>query len=288
MKKLLVFLFCFAMYSVGIASTDTAKNGLEQIFGEKGAAQGDVVKFTFPRSDLRVKMGKVTVSPGLAMTSWAGFKIGEDRSVVMGDLVLTNSEVQPVIKKCGEMGIEVTALHNHLIGSSPNLMYLHYAGSGDPTALANAIKAVLKMTKTPMVKSAAKTEVMKSDELTKLEGIMGRKGQQKGNLIQFGVQRNDKITENDMEIPSALGTAMPINFEILGKIAATTGDFVLIADEVNPVIKALSANNIQITAIHNHMLKEAPRLFFLHFWGYDNPTTLAKGIKAALDHVNVK
>ncbi len=288
MKKLIVLLFCIATFSAGIAATDAAKTDLEQIFGQQGVAQGDVVKFIFPRSDLKVKIGKVTVAPGLALTSWAGFKMGEDRSIVMGDLVLTNSEVQPVIKKCGEIGIEVTALHNHLIGSSPNLMYLHYAGSGDPSALANAVKAVLKMTKTPMGKGAAKTAVMKSDELTTLEGIMGRKGQQKGNLIQFSFERKDKITENDMEIPLALGTAMPINFQLVGKKAATTGDFVLIAAEVNPVIGALSASNIQVTAVHNHMLRESPRLFFLHFWGYDDPVTLAKGIKAALDHVNAK
>ncbi len=288
MKKLFSFLLIFAICPVAMASTDTARNELEGIFGQKATVQNDVVKFTFPRSDLKVKMGTVAVEPGLALTSWAGFKVMDDRSIVMGDLVLTNAEVQPVVTRCVENGIEITALHNHLIGSTPNLMYLHYAGTGHPAKLANAVKAVLGVTKTPVGKAGSKAQEQRSKELAKLEAIFGRSGHQKGNLIQFGVERRDTIMENEMEIPSAIGTSMPINFQIVGTKAATTGDFVLTADEVNPVIKALSGNNIQITAVHNHMLRESPRLFFLHFWGYDTPENLAKGIKAALEHVNAK
>lgn len=288
MRKLLIILCCIAFCPAAIAATDTPKNDLEKILGQKGTAYDDIVKFTFPRSDLKVKMGSVAVEPGLALTSWAGFKIMGNRSIVMGDLVLTNKEVQSVVKKCQESGIEITALHNHLIGSDPNLMYLHYAGTGDPSKLASAIKAILGVTRTPVGKPGSMEQEKKSNDLAKLESIMGHNGHQKGNLIQFSVERKDKIMENEMEIPSALGTSMPINFELVGKKAATTGDFVLTTDEVNPVIKALSENNIQITAVHNHMLRESPRLFFLHFWGYDIPENLAKGIKAAIDKVNAK
>lgn len=288
MKKLLVLFMFIVICPAAMASTDTAKNDLEQIFGQEGTLQGDVVKFTFPRSDLKVKMGTIVVEPGLALTSWAGFKIMENSSIVMGDLVLTNKEVQSVVRKCGEIGIEITALHNHLIGSSPSLMYLHYAGTGDPSKLANALKSVLGATKTPVGRPGSKEQEKKSNDLSKLESILGRSGHQKRNLIQFSVERKDKIVENEMEIPSALGTSMPINFEMVGKKAATTGDFVLTADEVNPVIKALSEHNIRITAVHNHMLRESPRLFFLHFWGYDTSENLGKGIKAALEHVNAK
>lgn len=288
MKKIFAIIIFLVACPAVIAATDTVRNDMEKIFGQKATAQDDIVKFTFPRSDLRVKMGTVTVEPGLALTSWAGFKFMESRSIVMGDLVLTNEEVQSVVKKCGEVGIEITALHNHLIGSSPNLMYLHYAGSGDPSRLADAVKAVLGVTMTPVGKAGGREQETKSNDLAKLESILGRSGHQKGNLIQFGVERKDKIMENEMEIPSALGTSMPLNFQMAEKKGAATGDFVLTADEVNPVIKALSENNIQITAVHNHMLRESPRLFFLHFWGYDTPENLAKGIKAALDKVNAK
>lgn len=288
MKQLFVFLILIGFCPAVLADADTAKSDLEKIFGQKGAAQEDIMKFTFLRSDLKVKMGAIAVAPGLALTSWAGFKIMGDHSIVMGDLVLTDKEVQSVVKKCGENGIEITALHNHLIGSTPNLMYLHYAGRGDPSKLANSIKAVLGVTKTPIGKPGSTQQERKTKDLAQLESILGRAGHQKGRLIQFSVERQDKIIENEMEISSALGVAMPINFEIVGEKAAATGDFVLTADEVNPVIKALSENNIQITAVHNHMLRESPRLFFLHFWGYDTPETLAKGIRAALAHVNAK
>ncbi len=287
MKKILIVLMIVGLCSPALAESDAAKS-LEQILGQKGTTQKDVVKFTFPRSDLKVKMGNVRVVPGLALTSWAGFKLMDEQSIVMGDLVLTNQEVQSVIKKCGENGIQITALHNHLIGSVPNLMYLHYVGTGNPSKLAQAIKAVLGATKTPVGKTGSKQEEKQSTDLKKLESVLGRTGHQKGNLIQFSVERNDTISENNMVIPSALGTSMPINFQMVGKKAATTGDFVLMADEVNPVIKALSENGIQITAVHNHMLRETPRLFFLHFWGYDTPERLAGGIKAALQHVNAK
>jgi Domain of Unknown Function (DUF1259) len=288
MRKLFAFLIFIGICSAAIASTDAVKNDLEKIFGQKGTVQGDIIKFTFPRSDLKVKMGAVAVKPGLALTSWAGFKVMDDRSIVMGDLVLTNAEVPKVVKKCGEMEIEITALHNHLIGSAPNLMYLHYAGTGDTSKLANAIKSVLAVTKTPIGKAGGKEEEKKSNDLEKLESILGHSGHQKGDLIQFSIERKDKIMENEMEVPGALGISMPINFQMVGKKAATTGDFVLTADEVNPVIKALSENNIQITAVHNHMLRETPRLFFLHFWGYDKPANLAKGIKEALEKVDAK
>ncbi len=288
MRRLSIVLFMIVVLCApAIAATDEDKSDLEKIFGQKSTAQNDIIKFTFPRSDLKVKMGTVTVAPGLALTSWAGFKMIDNFSTVMGDLVLTDNEVQAVIKKCGEKGIEITALHNHLIGTVPHLMYLHYEGTGEPYKLGKAIKAILEVTKTPVGKASSQVQEKKSNDLAKLESILGHIGHQKGDLIQFSIQRKDKIMQDEMEIPPALGTSMPVNFEMVGKKAATTGDFVLTADEVNPVIQALSENNIQITAVHNHMLRESPRLFFLHFWGYDELENLAKGLKVALEKMNL-
>lgn len=283
MKKLSIPLILI-LFSSAFAQTPSW-DAVEKVFGRKGALQGDVFKVSFPRSDLKVKVGEVSVEPALALTSWAAFKPMGNQAMMMGDLVLLESEVEPVISKLAAEGLQVTAVHNHLLGESPRVVYLHYGGTGPAAKLAEGLKAVLAETATPPAATAS-SEVSSVD-WSKVETVLGKKGQSKGSVIQFGFPRKETITENGMEIPPFMGMATGINFQRVGEKAAATGDFVLIASEVNPVLQALTENGIAVTAIHSHMLSENPRLFFMHFWGYDEPEKLARGLKAALDRISL-
>lgn len=262
-------------------------SGIENIFGKKGTVQGNVFKITFPRSDLKVKVGDFAVAPGLALTSWIGFMKMGNETMMMGDLVMLENEVSPVISKLVSEGLSITALHNHLVNETPAVKYLHFSGNGDAVKLAEEIKSALAITGTPLTPAQVQTQVTNPD-WSKVEAILGNSGKHNGSLLQYGFPRNEKLTESGMEMPAFMGMATGINFQMDGSRAAVTGDFVLLADEVNPVVKALTENGITVTAIHNHMLYDNPRLFMLHFWAVDNPEKLAQGLKAALDKTNFK
>ncbi|EJL29766.1 DUF1259 domain-containing protein [Brevibacillus sp. BC25] len=252
----------------------------------KGTVQKDVFKVTFPRSDLHVEVGDVQLDPNLALTSYLAFKHVGNHSMMMGDLVLLEKEVKPVENMLVEQGIEVTALHNHIMEENPKIMYLHVAGHGDPVTLAQKMKHVLSLTGTPLT-SAPAEKSPSTFNWSKVESIMGWKGEKKGKVFQFSIPRPEEITEKGVSIPPAMGIAMPINLQLIGDKAATTGDFVLLSNEVNPVVRELTKNGITVTAVHNHMLDESPRLFFLHFWAVDEPEKLARGLRAALNQTTV-
>ncbi|HKC70864.1 MAG TPA: DUF1259 domain-containing protein [Terriglobales bacterium] len=262
---------------------------VEDALGRKGSMQpGDVFKFGMPRSDLRVTVEGTPIKPGLALGSWAAFKTSGKEAIVMGDLVLLGSEVEPVMMKLQEMGIEETAVHNHLLGESPRVMYMHIAGHGDAVKLASALKSALALTKTPPAypASSAKQPNLGIDT-AQIDQILGHNGKNNGGIYQVSVPRAETITDMGMEIPPSMGTATSINFQPTGNgRAAITGDFVLLGSEVNPVIRALRDHGIQVTALHSHMLTENPRLFFMHYWANDNAVSLAKGLRAALDKTN--
>jgi hypothetical protein len=286
MKRTLL-LFAFVLWSFTSAYSQSAGwAGVEKVLGRKGAAQGDMFKVTFPRSDLAVTMGDVHVEPGLALTSWIGFKETGKTAMMMGDLVLLETEVAPVTAKLVAEGVKITALHNHLIGSKPFVMYLHFSGEGNAEKLAEEMRSALGVTGTPLGPPAPAETAINPAEWAKVEANFGKAGQKKGNLLQMSFARKETITVKGMEVPPSLGVAHAINLQMVGSKAAATGDFVLIESEVNPVIKALVDHGIMVTAVHSHMLNESPRLFFLHFWGHDAPEKLANGLKAALDRTN--
>jgi hypothetical protein len=274
---MLTFVFCNAQQ---IDST-----ALNNVFGKKGTVTGNVYKITYPRSDLKVKVNGFAVAPGLALGTWVGIIQMGNQAMMMGDLVLLDSEVPKVIKKLVEENLEVTAIHNHLINETPAIKYVHYHGEGDAVTLAKEIKAVLEITATPLT-TPAKMQTPKID-WSKVTAILGP-GKQNGKLLQYTFPRNEKLTESGMEMPPSMGMATSINFQMDGNRAATTGDFVLLADEVNPVVKALTENGITPTAIHTHMLHDEPHLFMMHFWAVGDPQKLAMGLKAALDKTNSK
>jgi hypothetical protein len=261
---------------------------VEKIIGKTGKLQGDVFKVTFPRSDLNVKVDGVKIEPALALTGWIAFKKMGSDAMLMGDLVLLEAEVGPAMKKAVESGLEITALHNHVLKETPQVMYMHVGGMGSPAELAQKIKAVINRTKIPLNQPKPNQTVQSKTDWSGVQSIMGTKGQMAGGILQISVPRADKITEGGNEIPAAMGMATSINFQTAKGKAVTTGDFVLTADEVNPVIKALVQHNIAVTAVHNHMLTDNPRIFFLHFWGNDTPENLAKGLKDAVSKTKSK
>src|SRR5205809_1858320 len=263
---------------------------VEQALGKAGSMQpGDVYKVSLPRSDLKVSVGGVELKPALALGSWVAFKKAGDMTMVMGDLVLTEDEVTPVMTRLEEGGVEPTALHNHVLHEVPRVMYMHIHAMGDAVKIAKAIHDALALSKTPFTAPAAAAPTQDLGIDTKqIDQIMGQSGKANGGVYQFSVARADKIMDNDMEIPPSIGVAQAINFQPTGGAkAAITGDFVLLASEVNPVIKALRENGIEVTALHSHMLVETPHLFFMHFWANDDALKLARGLRAALDKVNV-
>jgi len=263
---------------------------VQDALGRKGTPNPDaVLKFSFPRGDLSVVLDGVTLLPALALGSWVAFKRIGDHVMVMGDLVLLDDEVAPVMGSLQQNGIEQTALHNHLLDESPHVMYMHIRAIGNAERIAKAVRTALEFTGTPLgtgtaVHSTVVQEGVPGLDTTAIAKITGVRGRMNGGVYQLSIPRREKIKEDKMEIPSSMGLATAINFQSTGAgKAAITGDFVLLGREVNPVIWALSENGIAVTAIHSHMIVENPRLFFMHFWANDDVPKLARGLRAALD-----
>jgi hypothetical protein len=285
--KIKVLFLAILLVSCGLGQAQVDSTGLNAIFGKKGSVQGMVYRITYPRSDLKVTINDFKVAPGLALTSWIGILFMGNESMMMGDLVMKDAEEAAVVAKIVSSGLSITAIHNHLTNEQPAIKYLHFSGSGDPLKLAASIKSILQVTGTPM--SAPVTPpTIASPDWTKVEAILGKSGKHNGLLLQYSFPRKEKLLESGMEMPPSIGMATAINFQMDSTRAGITGDFVLLAKEVNPVIKALTENGITVTAVHNHMLYDDPRLFMLHFWAVDNPEKLATGLKAALDKTNSK
>jgi Domain of Unknown Function (DUF1259) len=262
---------------------------VDAALGRAGQMQpGDVYKFSMPRRDLKVTKDGITVAPGLALGSWAAFKKMGDETMLMGDLVLTEDEIEPVMLKLQQEGIEQTSIHNHLLGETPHIVYMHIAGHGDAVKLATSLSTALALTKTPPASAAPATALPEIDLNTKaVEQALGYTGKISGGILQFSVPRAEKILDSGMEIPPAMGTATAINFQPTGGgKAAISGDFVMLATEVNPVLRALRTHGIEVEAMHNHMLFDQPHLYFMHFWANADAVVLAKGLRAALDATN--
>jgi hypothetical protein len=291
---LLLVIFLFTLYSESQSQKPTKGSApadwkdLDAAMGRPGQDQPDGAhKFSFPRKDMSVTVGGVAVKPGLALGSWIAFKAtANGNAVAMGDLVLAEDEVSPVMEELQSGGIQITALHNHLIGESPRVMYMHIHGMGNAVNLGKALHNAIARTKTPEAGPAAPAPNLDIDT-KQIDQILGHAGKNNGGIYQVSVPRAEHITEAGMVIPNSMGVATALNFQPTGGgKAAITGDFVLIAKEVNPVIKALKSNGIAVTALHSHMLEEQPRLFFMHFWANDDAVKLAKGLRAALDQTN--
>jgi Domain of Unknown Function (DUF1259) len=290
MKRTL-FVLCFlCLYmSASGAQQKPSWKAVDDAMGRQGQDQADGAhRFAMPRSDLKVTANGVEIKAGFALGSWAAFQTMDNHTDVMGDLVLTESEIGPVMQKLVDSGIEITALHNHLLNESPHVMYMHIHGQGDAVKLATSLHDALALSKTPPAApapSGAPPDL--GFDAKQMDTIMGQSGKNNNGIYQYSIPRAEKITDGGMTVPNSLGITTGINFQPTGGgKAAITGDFVMIGKEVNPVIKALRQNGIAVTALHSHMLDEQPRLFFMHFWANDDALKLAKGLRAALDQTN--
>jgi len=260
-------------------------DGIAKAIGKEGDLTGEMYKVSFPRSDLTVKAGNVVIKPALALINWAGFMKSGSTAVTYGDLVLLDDEINPVISKLEESGIELSALHNHLLHDNPRVMYIHFVGRGDEVEMAKGIREALAVTTTPLGSTPSGPET--KPELSKeIERIIGYEGSMGGGVFHINVPRNDMhVAAMGAAIPGYMGMNTPLNFQLDGKNAAINGDFILHPAELNPVIKVLRANGIEIASVHNHMLDEEPRLIFMHFWANGDAVDLAKGLKAALGRI---
>ncbi|WP_027578786.1 DUF1259 domain-containing protein [Bradyrhizobium sp. Ai1a-2] len=265
---------------------------VDAALGKTATVSGEVHRYGLPRSDLHVTLDGVAIKPALALGGWVAFTPMDGQAMVMGDLVLLESEITPVMTKLLNSGLDITAVHNHILRASPATFYMHVAGHGDPAKLATAIHEALSTgSKTPFEPPAATTggSTPAVDlDTAKLDEIMHAKGNVTGGVDQFTIPRREPATEAGMAVTPAMGGANGINFQPTGGgKAAITGDFLVTGDEVNPLIRALRAGDIEVTAIHSHMLDEQPRMFFIHFWANDDALKLARGIRAALDKTAV-
>ena len=276
--------------AVAAQGLNTAK--IDEALGGSGQKTGNVYRVGLPRTDLHVTVGDVTIRPGLALGSWAAFSGSDEHASVMGDLVLLQDEINPVIGKLQAGGLEITAVHNHLMNETPHVMYVHYHGHGSAVELAKSLRAALAESKTPLGTPAARPTGAAAEPpafVKTINDTLGATGRWAGGVLAFGIPRADTITDGGMTLTAPQGVAESINFQEAapGKVA-TTGDFVLIADEVNPVISALQKHGIAVTGLHSHMLTEQPRIFFMHFWAVGTPEAVAQGIKAALDKIHTE
>ena len=291
MKLAAAVLACLMSVGASAASAETDWNAVGSALGKSGTAMpGGVYRIGLPRSDLKVVLDGVELKPTLALGSWVAFESMGSKTMVMGDLVLTEDEIEPVMSSLAQHDIQITALHNHLLRARPMTFYMHVLGEGDAVTLAKSLHEALSLTKTPMGGAPAAAPPPNIDlDTAAIDKALEAKGKIAGGVYQVNVPRAAAVTDHGMAVPVAMGSAEAINFQPTGAgNAATTGDFVLTSAEVNPVLRALRQNGIEVTALHNHMLNDEPRLFFMHFWANAPLPKLLEGLRAALAHVAVQ
>ncbi len=279
--------FCaFALVTAPLASQQAGPWDLvARTFGRPTPATGDVYRVTFPRSDLAVKVGDVTVQPALALTSWAAFAGVADAADVMGDLVLTEPELSAVTASLLGSGFEVTAIHHHLLGEAPRIFYLHYHGRGPAADLAGNLRAALGRSGTPLEPPAPAAAGTAALDTAALFTALGEHGRLAGDVASVGVATSGSHpTMDGRPVPLAQGLATAINIQsVTPTRAVATGDFVVTGTRLRPLLRTLIMSGIRVTAVHNHLVGEEPRAFFIHFWGDGEPLALARGLKAAID-----
>jgi len=264
--------------------TDT----IERLTGVQGelSEQEGVFKVSVPRSDLDITVAGVRMTPPLGLTSWAAFQKAGEQVMVMGDMVMLEDQVNPVMSVALENGLEVTALHNHFFWDTPKVMFMHIGGMGDEVKLAGAVGKVFTAIKNTSGGRGEVPRVELSPAQTSLdpktiEDILGMKGQLANGVYKITVGRT--TTMHGHEVDNAMGVNTWAAFAGSDEQAIVDGDFIMFEREVQPVLKALRGAGIHIVALHHHMIEESPRTIFLHYWGVGPTRELAKGLKAALN-----
>lgn len=289
MRKIPATLALFALVlSSPAAPAEFDWSRVDAAFGKKPIVSGAVHKYGLPRSDLRVSLDGVDIKPALALGGWVAFEpMGRD-AMMMGDLVLTEPEINPVMSSLLAAGVQITGVHNHLLRAHPATFYMHVSAQGDPAKLAQLVREALGASGTPFEAASGGQQASELGfDAARLDEALGAHGKNNGGVYQFSFPRGDQIRVGGMSLAPTMGTATAINFEPTGGgKAAISGDFVAEAQEVEPLLKALRSNGVEVTALHNHMLDDEPRLFFVHFWANDDAVKLAHALRAGLDAVH--
>ena len=287
------FLFALAFC---VLSTHAQKpldtTAIEKITGIKGKASKGEYKITIPQNDLNVEVDGFKIIPPMGLGTWIAFTPAKEGAMIMGDIILTENDLRPVQQEVIRQGLTISAIHNHFVRNHPNVLYMHIGGSGKTDEMARKAKAVLDKvaeSRGHNPASGAVGDVPNSLDTKKLDDILGTKGEMSKGVYKYTIGRPDvSLKEHGTTVTSFLGFNTWAAFQGSPDHAAVAGDFTMLEDEVASVIKALIENGIEVVAVHNHMVHEQPRIFFLHYWGVGNAEQLARGLKAALDETGKK
>lgn len=260
---------------------------IEQVTGMKGTEKSGEYKITIPQNDLNIVVDGFKIIPPMGLGSWAAFTPCGDSAMVMGDIILTETDLKPVQQEVIRQGFAITAIHNHFVRNRPNVMYMHIDRSGDISTLSNGVKAIfdkVKEVRGKDPKSEKADSVANTLNIAMLDSVIGHKGELSKGVYKYTIGRPDvPLREHGIPVSTFMGFNTWAAWQGTSERAAVAGDFTMLENEVAPVIKALVENGIEVVAVHNHMVHETPRIFFLHYWGVGNSTKLAQGLKAALN-----
>ena len=295
--KPIIFFCVIALLSLNSFSQKTKTLALDtaaiqNITGIKGKSNKGEYKITIPQNDLNVEVDGFKIIPPMGLGTWIAFTPTKDGAMIMGDIILTETDLKPVQQEVVKQGLTITAIHNHFVRDHPNVVYMHIGGNGKTEDVSKKAKAVLdKVAESrghnPAAGSVA--DVPYSIDTKKLDDILGYKGEMSKGVYKYTIGRPDvSLKEHGVTITTFFGFNTWAAFQGSPDHAAVAGDFTMLEDEVAPVIKALIENGIEVVAVHNHMVHEQPKIFFLHYWGVGNAEQLAKGLKAALDQTGKK
>lgn len=287
MKTLI--LCCVALVAGQDMPADYA--GVLTYLDRKGDYKANVLKVNIPRSDLKVRVDGADLPTAFGFGGWIAMTKGDHgMNVMMGDLVLLQDEVNPVMSALLDNGLEVTALHNHFFYDEPRIYYMHVHGMGTPDELAHKIKPALDLIGHVTVAHPSPEHTGPSDivgvqmDTKALDAIVGATGDQNGMVYKYTIGRDDlKLKEMGATINARMGLNTWAAFYGTDTNAVVAGDVAMRESELNGVLKALRANGLEVVAIHHHMTGTKPMIVFLHYWGKGSPASLAKGFRAALD-----
>jgi hypothetical protein len=265
---------------------------IEQITGMKGAEKNGEYKITVPQNDLNVVVDGFKIIPAMGLGSWAAFTPCADSAMVMGDIIVTETDLKPVQEEVIRQGLTITAIHNHFVRNRPNVMYMHIDGSGSVDKLSASVKAIFKrvtQSRRKNPKDSKSDSVVNTLNIASLDSIIGHKGETSKGVYKYTIGRPDvALQEHGIPVSTFMGFNTWAAWQGTPEKAAVAGDFAMLEDEVTSVIKALVENGIEVVAVHNHMIHEKPKIFFLHYWGVGNSNQLANGLKAALNVIGKK
>jgi hypothetical protein len=265
---------------------------LDDVMGMKGAVNGNEYKVTVPQNDLKVEVDGFKIIPAMGLGTWVAFTPAPGGAMVMGDIIVNETDLGPVQREAINQGLSISAIHNHFVRNHPNVMYMHIGGIGNTKEMAQKAKAVLnKVTESRGANPSASPadSVSNTLDVKALDGIMGAKGELNKGVYKYTIGRPDvNLKEHGVKVTTFLGFNTWASWQGSPGKAAVAGDFTMLENEVDGVVKALISNGIEVVALHNHMVHEQPRIFFLHYWGVGNAEQLAKGLKAALDQTGKK